>query len=164
MTKFKKIAHIRVPLLVAACAMSLAGSANADQRLMVKGVIIATVCKISEGQLITGAFGDVRTDLIDGSYKAVELNYAIVCASNKSVKMRVEGTAASFDESILAIPTFDNVGIAFKRSEQQWPINTWYSFNSSAPPTLHAVLVKVPGSRLKLGSFSTGATLVLEYQ
>ncbi|MNJ37631.1 Minor fimbrial protein PrsF precursor [compost metagenome] len=164
MTEMNVIPAKCLPTLLAACTLLWAGIAQADTPLTIRGVIVASPCGIAEGRVITGAFGEVRTDQIDGTYRTVTLNYSMTCPSSRAVRMRVVGTGASNDNDVLAIDGNDGVGIALKRGGQAWPINTWFNFNSSSPPTLQAVLVRLPQEQIKIGAFRTAASLVLEYQ
>ncbi|WP_176794258.1 fimbrial protein [Pseudomonas sp. UC 17F4] len=121
---------------------------------------------INDNQLITAPFGDVDTTAIDGSYKTITLTYSLNCsrAVKSELKMKVEGQGASFDRTLLRVPSYNNLGIALKIAGQKYSLNTWQNFNANLPPTLQAVLVKRQDSDIAGGSFTSGATLVVDYQ
>ncbi|SDQ71281.1 Pilin (type 1 fimbria component protein) [Pseudomonas sp. UC 17F4] len=144
-------------------------SAEAAQAMLmsIKGTIRARPpCVINDNQLITAPFGDVDTTAIDGSYKTITLTYSLNCsrAVKSELKMKVEGQGASFDRTLLRVPSYNNLGIALKIAGQKYSLNTWQNFNANLPPTLQAVLVKRQDSDIAGGSFTSGATLVVDYQ
>ncbi|MNJ61841.1 hypothetical protein D3C77_576510 [compost metagenome] len=68
------------------------------------------------------------------------------------------------DFSLLAIPGYNNLSIALKKDGVPLALNTWVDFNTSKKPLLQAVLVKRENSEVLAGSFSSSATLVVDYR
>ncbi|QPG61863.1 fimbrial protein [Pseudomonas sp. BIGb0427] len=150
-------------------AFSLPISAQAVQafRLTITATILARPpCVINDNQPITAPFGEVDTTAIDGSYNTINLSYSLNCsrAVKSELRMRVEGVGATFDQTLLQVPSFNNLGIALKIAGQSYSLNTWHNFNANQPPSLQAVLVKRQDSEIGGGSFSSAATLVVDYQ
>lgn len=127
------------------------------------------LCNINNGQVIEVNFGnELITTHIDGVNYTKNIEYTLDCseAGSNALQMRIQGPAALFDGTVLATVERPELGIAINIGNiGPLPVNTWFSLaNASVKPTLMAVPVKAPGSTLQPGSFSAGATLVLEYQ
>ena len=158
---------IKSLLWVAVFIVPMSAEAAQSMLLSIRGTIRARPpCVINDNQPITAPFGDVDTTAIDGSYKTITLTYSLNCsrAVKSELKMKVEGVGTTFDQTLLRVPSFNNLGIALKIAGQSYPLNTWHNFNANLPPTLQAVLVKRQGSEIAGGSFRSGATLVVDYQ
>lgn len=149
-----------------AIALPLAGPALAKTPVNVTGSIYAAIpCIIQGNNTINVPFGDVQTTRIDGTYKTVDIVYGLNCsnASTNALRMRIHGNEAGFDGA-LAVPSHPNLGIAFKRDDIAVGVNQWFDFNAQKPPVLQAVPVKRQGGTLQAGTFSAGATLVVDYR
>lgn len=153
--------------------MWLVGSVpvEAAENMRLFGTLIsAPACIINNGQMIEVNFGDdLLTSKIDGVNYSKPIVYTLDCkeAGNKGVRMQIKGTAASFDNTVLATVERRNLGIVVKMEgvDHVLPINNWFNLSTNAAkPPLRAVPIKERGSELTPGSFSAGATLLFEYQ
>lgn len=160
-------ALIRVLAALSLSALSLACMAENMEMRFYGNLLEGPSCEINSGRLITVAFGDVQTGLIDGSYKTIRIPYDLDCSSavTNAVRMQVSGTGAWFKSSLLAIPGNAELGIALKKDGSAFAINTWADFDASTTPRLEAVLSKrAADSEIKDGALSASATLVVEYR
>ncbi|CAI0697242.1 putative minor fimbrial subunit StfE [Serratia quinivorans] len=163
---------LRLGLVQAGRALGLLilslGAAQAVEQatVTVKVTIIAPPCEINGNNLIEVNFGnDVMTTRVDGNYKKMPLPYSVECkdAPSTAMKMRIDGTGASFDSQALRTNQTD-FGIAFLNGGTRLPINSWLKFTYPNLPSLEAVPVKRSGAKLAGGAFSAGATMKVEYQ
>ncbi|WP_162302916.1 fimbrial protein [Serratia sp. P2ACOL2] len=135
------------------------------------GTLIAPLpCIINGGQVIEVNFGDdLVTSRIDGRNYRKDIEYTLDCrnAGANTVQMQIQGTGASFDGKVLATLERTDLGIALKTDDGPsnfLNINTWLKIQFGTTPRLGAVPVKAEGSQLQPGSFSAGATMLIEYQ
>jgi len=105
------------------------------------------------------------TSRIDGSYKKQRVVYSVECkdAPTNAMKIKIQGTGASFDSDVLRTNNND-LGVALLRNGNRQPINRWVNFSYPYMPTLEAVPVKQAGATLSGGAFSAGATMMVEYR
>lgn len=156
------------------CALLLLGGGRdskaefVDTMVPITGTIIASApCKINNEQLIEVNFGnELLTTRIDGVNYRKAINYTLDCreASNNSLRLQIQGTVAAFDAQVLSTAGRSNLGIRVMEGGNVLPVNTWLKFQYPLVPVLSAVPVKQAGSTLAAGSFSAGATLLVEYQ
>lgn len=134
----------------------------------ISGIVqAAPPCVINNTKPITVPFSDVQIAEIDGSYKAILINYTLDCARavSNELRMQVSGNGTWFLPKLLAVPGNTELGIALKKDDAEFALNTWADFDASHPPKLKAVLVKrALGSEIIAGTFSASATLVVEYR
>ncbi|MDU7466733.1 MAG: fimbrial protein [Serratia marcescens] len=129
-------------------------------------VIASSPCKINGDRVIEVNFGDdLMTSKVDGVNYRKMINYTLDCrgASSNKLRLKIQGTAASFDSTVLATER-SNMGLKLWSGRVAIPINGWFPFDSSSQPFLEVVPVKAQGSTLSTGRFSAGATMVVEYQ
>jgi len=156
------------PLLLslALCLPAKVFAAN-ETVLTIAGSIYAAIpCVINGNRPITAAFGDVQTASIDGHYKTITLDYGLSCpnARENALRMQVSGSKAGFDNTVLAIPSHNNLGVALKMDGNKMAVGDWFDFDAQKPPVLQAVLVKVKDADIKEGPFRSSATLLVDYR
>lgn len=137
-----------------------------EKLLEIKGVVYAAIpCVINRNAPINAPFNDVQTTGIDGKYKAIPINYTLDCTRSASneLRMQVRGNSA-YEQSVLQIPGYDNVGIALEKDGKRLPINSWSNFDTRKQPVLRAVLVKRNNNQIRAGAFKASATLVVDYR
>lgn len=128
-------------------------------------VTAAPSCTINNNKTIEVNFQEVVTTRIDGGDEYLRpVNYTLECkdATNKTMKMMVEGITSSFNEYALKT-NFDDLGIELHVNGHKQEISKWFKFNYEDKPELEVVPVKRTGSKLSTGAFSAGATLKVEY-
>jgi len=157
---------VLVPLTLY-CAPSLALAVQRDN-ILVKVTVLRKPCVIKGGNgsdMIEVNFGnDVMTTHVDGTYKTMPVSYSVTCfSSSNAIKMQIEGVGATFDSGVLTTNQTD-FGIALKVNNTLLPINSWINLTYPNMPTLTAVPVKRAGATLTGGTFSSSATLKVEYQ
>ncbi|MEB6541869.1 fimbrial protein [Serratia plymuthica] len=142
-------------------------SNHATTTINITGTVIAPLsCVINDHKTIAVDFGnDLVTTRVDGSNYMKAVNYTLVCKNNTSnaIKMKIEGSATSFNQSALQTDQAD-LGIELRADGQRFPINSWLNFTYPNKPLLQAVPVKRAGGALKVGAFSVAATLMVDYQ
>lgn len=142
-------------------------SNHAATTINITGTVIAPLsCVINDNQTITVDFGnDLVTTRVDGSNYMKTVDYTLVCKNNTSnaIKMKIEGSATSFNNSALQTEQAD-LGIELHAGGQPLPINSWLNFTYPNKPLLEAVPVKRTGGALEAGAFSAAATLMVDYQ
>ncbi len=122
-------------------------------------------CVINSNQTIRVDFGDdLVTTKVDGSNYIRPVDYTLVCSNNSknAMKMKVVGTAASFNGSAIQ-SSKANLAIALRANGNPLTIGSWLNFTYPNKPLLQAVPVKGSGA-LTAGAFSAAATLMVDYQ
>lgn len=153
-------------VLIALGATALPVMATSSSTVNVTVILTAAPCKINNNGTIEVNFGnDVKTNLVDGNYKKMQVPYILDCPMGAPTAMsfRIEGTPAAFDYDVL-MTNFSNFGIAIISDESPLPINSPKDFTYPYLPRLYAVPVKRPGAILKGGVFSAGAIMRVEYR
>ncbi|WP_454877357.1 fimbrial protein [Serratia inhibens] len=155
-----------VTLLLLAVAAFCTDS-DAVTTINISGTVIAPLsCVINGNQIIEVNFGnDLVTTRVDGSRYMKTLDYTLTCKNNTSnaIKMKFQGNATAFNNSALQTEQAD-LGVELRANGQPMPINNWLNFTYPNKPLLQAVPVKRDGGVLKVGDFSAGATLMVDYQ
>lgn len=134
--------------------------------ITVKGEVISPPCTINDGKSITIDFGyGVLAESIDGTNYEVSIPYSIKCPYGAStlLKLQLSGTGAAFDASLLQTSK-NNLAIQIKTNGTQFDINHWQNITYQTQPALSAVLIRNGMGRITLGSFTSAATLMVEYQ
>lgn len=136
--------------------------------ITVNVTIVNSPCVINNNQPIDVDFGndvavtDVATGLVEK-----RINYELDCSSmdiEKSLEMTISGTGADFDTEVLKTSIL-NLGVKIKANGNSFPLNSAFDFaTAETKPTLTALLVQKPGSRLDVGAFTAGATMTVVYQ
>ncbi|WP_024528208.1 fimbrial protein [Serratia fonticola] len=124
-------------------------------------------CTFNDGSPILVDFGTaVMTHRVDGSNYAKPINYNLVCTTPplNTMRIKVQGTASTFDTKVLRTAEKTDLGIAITADNKALPINTWLNFNNPASPKMQAVPVKKSGATLTGGSFTATATMQVDYQ
>lgn len=138
----------------------------AESQVTIQGVIQAAIpCVINKDAPISAPFNDIQIAGINGHYKTISIDYALDCSRSATNELRIQvrGNPA-FDQTMLQIPDYDNIGIALKKDGERWALNTWSNFDTRKQPVLQAVLVKRDASEIKAGAFTASATLVVDYR
>ena len=123
-------------------------------------------CVINGERPIEVNFGDdVMVTRVDGRNYSRPIGYTLNCGGGGSskLKMQLRGSSAAFDGQLLQTSNGD-LGIALLRDGNRVAPNSWMNFNYGDAPLLTAVPVKRPGSALKGGLFTAGATMLIAYQ
>ena len=159
---------LRAVLIVIALGCVTSANSAPQVTVTISGTVQASPpCVINNDRLISASFGDVQTDDIDGSYRTITIPFVLDCslAVANEVHMQVKGNGTWFLPSLLAVPGNTELGIALKKDGAALAINTWSDFNASKRPELQAVLTKrAQSSEIKNGTFSSSATLMVEYR
>ncbi|MGP3070585.1 fimbrial protein [Serratia nevei] len=122
-------------------------------------------CVINGERPIEVDFGDdVIVNRVDGRNYSRPIGYTLNCGGGSGkLKMQLRGSSAAFDSQLLQTSNGD-LGIALLRDGNRVAPNSWMNFNYGDVPILTAVPVKRPGSVLKGGLFTAGATMLIAYQ
>ncbi|MEG9795527.1 fimbrial protein [Serratia marcescens] len=149
----------------------LAMPATAADNMRFYGTLVAQPpCTLNNGNVIEVDFGDdLLTTKVDGVNYSRPINYTLECtaAGNRGLRMMIQGTASSFDFSVLATKERQGLAIAIKQdgSDTVQDINTWVNLGSNpTAPKLRAVPVRADWLELLPGPFTASATLLVEYQ
>jgi type 1 fimbria pilin len=128
-------------------------------------VVAPAPCVINGDQPIEVNFDEVVTTQVDGYNYLREVPYRVQCtgATSNGMVMRIQGTGAGFGTNVLGTNQA-NLGIALLNNGQPQPLDSDIKFTYPSLPELKAVPVKFPGSTLKAGAFSAGATMTVNYQ
>lgn len=153
-----------------ACLLSvLPLVANADDNHMMTVTVTVTVvessCVVNDNKPIEVEFGEVKTSQVDGINYRVPVNYTLKCdqGASNAMKLRVQGTAADFDNQAL-VTSITGLGIRLQNGTANLPVNSWQNFTYPNKPALWAVPVKQSGVALPGGEFTASATLQVDYQ
>ncbi|WP_411379036.1 fimbrial protein [Pseudomonas sp. MPB26] len=140
---------------------------QAETSLTIRAVIIAPPpCVINSGSTLDVPFGnDLLTSRVDGINYRRGVPYTVTCNSpfSNALTLELKGTAASFDNRVLATRKAD-LGVRLFVNGADWPLNTTVNFTYPNFPVVQAVPVKRVGSKLTGGAFDATATLVVDYQ
>ncbi|WP_207167461.1 fimbrial protein [Pseudomonas protegens] len=107
-------------------------------------------------------FAEVKTDDINGREGARKIPYQISCknpSKSPALKLKFVGTPG-FNTEVLWT-SIGNLGVRFLVDGKRHPLNSEFSVNYAALPTLEAVLDTKPGSVLRTGAFTANAVLVI---
>ncbi|WP_249921537.1 fimbrial protein [Serratia plymuthica] len=151
---------------MALVSLLASGSALATDIKVSVTVIAPPHCTVNGGKAILVDFGtDLVTTRVNGNNYVKTVDYTLDCRGNSrnAMKMRVVGTATDFNRNALQTQQ-SNLGIELRANGQPLAINGWLNFTYPNAPTLQAVPVKRNNSVLNTGSFSAGATLMVDYQ
>jgi P pilus assembly protein, pilin FimA len=156
-------------LLIATSMLSacLPGRGSADATVNFKGTLIeAPPCVVNGKQQIVVDFGnEVMTTRVDGVNYKQPITFTLDCSTavSSKQKVRISGTAASFDSNLLST-SVTGLGIALYSGGNRYSPGSWINFTVPDSPTFEAVPVKADGVTLSGGSFSALASLVVDYQ
>lgn len=156
---FSAVAFYSIPMV------SWALSASAVN-FNVKVNVTAVVCHINDDiDTPTIEFGDVRTDLIDGSKYAQPLPVTISCEGGTpsgGVEYMIKGDVSSFNSTSLKTDTA-GLGINVLNSDNTpLGINQWIGATPEQTLNLKVVPVKDNTTQFSGGEFSATATLVIQ--
>ena len=160
---------LRAALLVMALGWVASANAASEVTVTISGTVLATPpCVINSDRMITAAFGDVQTRLIDGSYKTITIPYDLDCsgAATNQVRMQVRSFQLPWWlPGSMLVEGNNELAITFIKDGSAFAINTWANFDTNKKPVLQAVLSKMsPDSEIIEGTFSASATLMVEYR
>lgn len=143
-------------------------NASGSVNVNIKGVIMKPPpCTINNNQTIDVDFGNaVDISKVDGKNYLKTIPYTLQCSgeTSKGMKLSIEGTAAGFDDGAALEAGHGGLGIELQHDGAKLALNKAVNFTWPDLPALQAVPVKKPGSTLDTGSFSVGATMVVEWQ
>ncbi|MCY1688743.1 fimbrial protein [Yersinia enterocolitica] len=133
--------------------------------LTVKLTILAPTCTINDNKAISVNFGEVLTQKVDGKNYIKPVDYSLKCTGSDSqmFNMKIEGTAAQFNDSALKTNITD-FGIALLANDKPLKINDSIAFSSAKKPVLQVVPVKVVNKPLIGGDFTANAVMKISYQ
>lgn len=128
--------------------------------------VLEPTCTFNNGQsTIRVDFGNsVLISAVDGQNYMRDIVYSLHCSglSNNSMRFKLSGKGAYNSQYLATNKT--GLGIVFYAGGRVLPLNEWRSFNYSSLPTLQSAPIKQSGVNLAGGSFSSTATLLVEYQ
>lgn len=155
-----------ISILINALVFSTANAENGVSNLKFHGNLTVVNCSVNDDtDTPMIEFGDVRTDLIDGTKYSQPLPVKITCAgdlSSLAIQYQIKGTAASFDTKVLNT-NIAGLGIKVLNSTgTPLSINTWVDTTPSATFSLSVVPVKDGTTQLSGGEFNATATLVIQ--
>ncbi|PNF13480.1 exotoxin [Enterobacter cancerogenus] len=154
-------------LMALTMAMVPAPSAFADADVTFHGTLLeAPPCEINGNELIVVDFGnEVMTTRVDGTNYRQAVRFTVDCSAATSLlqKVRISGTPATFDNSLLA-GSQTGFGFAFYNNVTPMPLGSAVTFTAPTVPPLYVIPVKQSGVTLTGGAFSTLASLIVEYQ
>ncbi|WP_130099543.1 fimbrial protein [Siccibacter turicensis] len=163
-----KVVSLLFITLAMLAEIPLAQAEDNTAQLTVTVTILLPPCDINNNQTIDVDFGNnvITTEVAQGVYEK-PVNYTLDCSgmdTSRTLKMRIAGTGASFDNNVLKT-SIASLGVKIKKNGADYPINSDISFASqSDKPVFTAQLVQETGSRLPTGAFSAGATMTVDYQ
>lgn len=128
-------------------------------------VVEVPPCIINGNRVIEVDFGDVIVPQIDGTRYMKTVSYSLECTGQltNAMKLAIQGNPTTFDNTALKT-NVEDFGIAIRANGQPMVINSWMNFVYPNKPILQAVPVKRTGVDLPGGDFSSGATLMVQYQ
>ncbi len=158
--------------VLALASLLLSGTALAkmdDSTVNVKisGTVVAKgSCTFIGTRPIAVEFGDVFIkDIKDGAYKQ-SLPYTLDCHGDpegKSIQMKLTGTAADFDGTLLKTDA-KGLGLRLQKDGKTLTLNQWIDIDPAAPPKFDAVLVKGKDASFQNGqAFNGAATLIVGF-
>lgn len=150
------------------CFTAYAKMTTTNVDVNITGTVVATAsCTFNNRKPINIDYGDVYISDINAGGYIKEIPYSLTCkgdSDGKSIQMRIVGSTASFDKSLLAT-NVTGLGIKLLKNKMQFTPNTWFKIFPSSPPLLEAILVKGSNAVLSNGKrFNASATLVVDYR
>lgn len=129
-----------------------------------RGTLVESIpCEINRGGLIEVDFDTVIIRGIDGNKYRQPVPYTVTCSGTGSVRLSVQGTSASFDNTAV-VTNKSGLGIRVEQNGSPLRINQFISINLLRPPTLTVVPVANPASLPTAGPFTSRATIIADYQ
>ncbi|WP_081001286.1 fimbrial protein [Pseudomonas chlororaphis] len=131
----------------------------------VRVMVLGPPCTINNNQIIEVDFGEVITTRLDGSHYWQPINYNLNCAgaNSNALRLQIRGEETTFFKGGLQTDRSD-LGIIIVSDGKLMPVNNWLNFTYPTEPRIHAVPIKKTSAVLSGGSFSAGATMVVDYQ
>ena len=153
----------RKQIILFTCLLMFASLAKAIN-VNFRGTLVESIpCEINRGGLIEIDFDTVIIRGIDGNKYRQTVPYTVTCSGTGSVRLAVQGTAASFDNTAI-VTNKSGLGIRVEQNGSPLRINQLISINLLRPPTLTVVPVANPASLPTAGPFTSQATIIAEYQ
>lgn len=154
-------------------ASAIGANENDTTEINVSGeLIVPPKCTISSDKAISVDFGDniIIQNIESGSYQKL-IPYTVDCDDDEfgiwSVKIKMEGDAASFDSTGSTIRSQGqaSLGVSIMMDGHPLPLNQWVRINDkNSPPQLQAVLSMQSGAVIEEGIFTASGILWAEYQ
>lgn len=131
----------------------------------VRVIVLGPPCTINDNQIIEVDFGEVMTTRLDGNHYWRPVNYSLDCtgANSNALRLQIRGEETTFLKGGLQTDRPD-LGIILVSNGKLIPVNNWLNFTYPTVPQIHAVPIKKTSAILSGGSFSAGATMVVDYQ
>lgn len=178
MTKHKKISTSLFTgtfILLAICCDSVAGigsgvrltDSSTDGEIHITGkVVLPPPCTVNNDKPVNVEFGNVRTDLIDGSsYDIQPIPLTVTCTANPSDQLQLSLQGISFGENTAALVTSTaGLGLMIRLNHAPLDINSWVNITNGDEFDLIAVPIKMAGKKLETGEFTATATLVIRQE
>jgi type 1 fimbria pilin len=146
--------------------LGISAAVAATSNLTISGnILLPPPCVINGDQVITVDFtNEVMTTRVDGINYRQPVPYTLECSasSTNALTMQIQGMDAGFAGALQT--SKGDLGIALSSDGQAIPVNSWLNFTLPNQPKLFATLVKRPGTTLTAGYFTSGATMVVDYQ
>jgi type 1 fimbria pilin len=148
-------------------AIALAKMDDTTINVKISGTVVANGrCSFTGTRPIAVEFGDVYiNDIKDSAYKQ-SLPYTLSCSGDpggKSIQMKLKGTAATFDGTLLETDA-KGLGLRLQKDDKTLALNTWFDIDPASPPKFAAVLVKEKGAGFQNGqAFKGSATLIVGF-
>lgn len=148
----------------AARAVQTGDSASVNIKMT---VVYQSVCKVSDGQWMDVAFGDVSINKVASGELIRPLVYTVDCGqTTDTISMAFKAFATSpagFDTATIAT-SVPGLGARLLKDGKPQPIMQWFKITDQQhPPKLEFQLVKAPGVNLQPGPFSAIGVLLVEY-
>ncbi|MFP3524591.1 fimbrial protein [Pantoea sp. SIMBA_072] len=135
---------------------------------MIKGTILTPPpCTINNNNPIDVDFGSaVDISKVDGKNYLTPVSYTLQCtgATSNIMKLSIQGTAAEFDDGAALDAGHGGLGIELQQDGQKLTLGKAVNFIWPDYPALQAVPIKKAGAKLETGTFSVGATMVVDWQ
>ena len=153
----------RKQIILFTCLLMFASLAKAIN-VNFRGTLVESIpCEINRGGLIEIDFDTVIIRGIDGNKYLQTVPYTVTCSGPGRVRLAVQGTAASFDNTAI-VTNKSGLGIRVEQNGSPLRINQLISINLLRPPTLTVVPVANPASLPTAGPFTSQATIIADYQ
>lgn len=149
--------------IILACSFIMLPLAQATN-VSFKGTLVESIpCEINNGGLIEIDFDTLIIRSIDGDKYRRPVPYSVICTGTGSVRLSVQGTPASFDNTAV-VTNQSGLGIRVEQDGSPLRINQYIAINHLLPPTLTVVPVTNPASLPSSGAFTSRATIIADYQ
>ncbi|MGQ8708712.1 fimbrial protein [Serratia sp. TSA_198.1] len=140
--------------------------ADLTSNVMISITVRESSCVVNDGGVMNVSFGNnLLESKIDGSNYLKNIDYKYKCSGSerRAMRMKIHGVESGFDQRALQTSKTD-LGVVFFAKNEPLAINEWFYFDGFDNINLQAVPVKKLGAKLDEGYFSSGSTLIVDYQ